>query len=73
MNAAITVAEMIAALSALPQDAEVIVLYDGFMTIPAGPPWLAAGGHVVIAPDGEEPRLPGDKPVEILENETWQR
>lgn len=49
----VTVAQLITALGALPQNAKVSFLYDGFITCPANAVWLARSGDVIIGQAGE--------------------
>lgn len=48
------VAELIAALQALPQDAPVYLHWDGCSRTPAEATWQGQGGHVIIS-DLEQP------------------
>lgn len=66
----VTVAQVIAALSALPPDAEVEFLYDGFITPHASAIWLARSGRVIIGQAGESVYHSDDQP-EGVESEDW--
>ena len=58
------VSELIARLQEMPADADVLSFWDGGCRSDAADVWLAAGGHVAIADDGDRSLAEGkDAPV----------
>lgn len=70
----VTVRDLIAKLQAMPQDAKVITIYDGFCSVPPAHVWLSQGGFVVMVDYGDvvyhdEDRPPGAPTVK--EEYSW--
>lgn len=58
----VTVGELVKALQALPQEANVWMIYDGFCRVAPAQMWVARGGHVVIVDDGDVVYRDKDRP-----------
>ncbi len=58
----VTVADLIAKLQAMPQDAPIITIYDGFCSIAPACVWLSQGGFVVMVDEGDPVYHDEDRP-----------
>lgn len=57
-----TVAQLIEKLQAMPQDAEVWSIYDGFCSVDPDHVWVARGGHVVMVSEDSPVYHDDDRP-----------
>jgi hypothetical protein len=71
----VTVGDLVAKLLALPQDARVMAIYDGFCTVDPEHVYLARGGHVVMVdssrPVYRDADRPPDAPTEKAESDWY--
>lgn len=66
----VTVAELIAALQKMPQDRDVVFIYDGFIRCDANSVWVSRRGQVVISEADEDIYDEANQPEESL-NGKW--
>lgn len=58
----VTVADLIAKLQTMPQDAKVMTIYDGFCTVDPDHVFVARGGHVIMVDENNAVYREDDRP-----------